>query len=147
MDSSAVTDKAIAWSGGPEAFVSIREKKNVFENNTSQILFFRAHTHTDPIIKKPTLFTLSREVEAQVPKLVDGSTDFSLDSAKQFCSEKLLNHISIPNHVFPHIISICVCIHINIYACAYAYEYAHVFWINCICLRPRFHVFFCSGAG
>lgn len=75
MDSSAVTDKAITWSGGPEAFVSIREKKNVFENTTSQILFFRAHTHTDPIIKKPTLFTLSREVEAQVPKLVDGSTD------------------------------------------------------------------------
>lgn len=45
MDSSAATNEAIAWSDGPEAFVSIREKKNVFESTASQILFFRAHTH------------------------------------------------------------------------------------------------------
>lgn len=32
VDNAAVADEAIPWSGGPEAFVSIRERKNVFEN-------------------------------------------------------------------------------------------------------------------
>lgn len=32
MDNSAVTDGAIPWPGGPEAFVIITEGKNVFRN-------------------------------------------------------------------------------------------------------------------
>lgn len=31
-DNSAVADEAIPWPGGPEALVSIRERKNVFED-------------------------------------------------------------------------------------------------------------------